>query len=205
MPFVDLAALENGGRVVECSNMFYGSPNNLLMPGLAGNMGEGWETSRRRGEGNDWVLIELAVPGRIQLAEMDTTHFKGNAPGRAGLRGVDARHARLDQSDAWMELLPISRLQPDTRHRFQVAPASEASEVTHVRMDVYPDGGMARLRLHGAPSQTGLRDAAARWFNALPESQAQEVVSHSSLPEVRRLVDVRPVPASDLPPQLWQR
>jgi len=94
LPLVDLAALESGGQVVDCSNMFYGSPNNLVMPGLAGNMGEGWETARRRDAGNDWVLIRLAVPGQIRLAELDTTHFKGNAPGRAGLRGAEVSTGR---------------------------------------------------------------------------------------------------------------
>jgi allantoicase len=202
MPLADLAALENGGRVVDCSNMFYGSPNNLLMPGMASNMGEGWETARRRDEGNDWVLIELGVPGRVQLAELDTTHFKGNAPARATLRGLDVRRAELDEPDAWFDLLPVTRLQPDTRHRFAVA---SASEVTHVRMDVYPDGGMARLRLLGAPSDAGLGEVAARWFNLLPESQARDVLSHVRTSEARRLVEDRPVLASDLPAQLWRQ
>ncbi|HET8684595.1 MAG TPA: allantoicase, partial [Micromonosporaceae bacterium] len=82
---VDLAAMEHGGQVVGCSNMFYGSPQNLLLPGLARSMGEGWETARRRDEGNDWVVVRLAVPGRVRLVELDLTHFKGNAPGWAQL------------------------------------------------------------------------------------------------------------------------
>ncbi len=202
MPLVDLAALENGGQVVECSNMFYGSPNNLLMPGLARDMGEGWETARRRDAGNDWVMIRLAVPGRIQLAEMDTSHFKGNAPGRAALRGVDARQVGLDEPEAWFELLPVTRLQPDTRHRFAIA---APAEVTHVRMDVYPDGGMARLRMLGVPSVVELRRMAARWFNLLPETQAREVLPDLSPSDARRLIDARPVRATELPPRLWAR
>jgi allantoicase len=82
---VDLAATENGGLVEDCSNMFYGSPNNMLLPGLARTMGEGWETARRRDDGNDWVLVRLGVPGRVRLVEVDTSHFKGNAPGAASL------------------------------------------------------------------------------------------------------------------------
>jgi allantoicase len=142
---VDLAAMEHGSLVVGCSNMFYGSPNNLLLPGLARTMGEGWETARRRDDGNDWVQVRLAAPGTISLAELDTSHFKGNAPGAAALR------ATTDPSDdsAWFDLLPRTRLQPDTRHRFRLDSAREA---THVRLDIFPDGGMARLRLWGEAS-----------------------------------------------------
>jgi allantoicase len=202
LPLVDLAALENGGHVVGCSNMFYGSPNNLLMPGLAGTMGEGWETARRRDAGNDWVLIRLAVPGQIRLAELDTSHFKGNAPGRAGLRGADARQVAVDEPKAWFDLLPVTRVQPDTRHRFAIV---SAPEVTHVRMDVYPDGGMARLRLLGVPSAVELGEIATRWFNLLPESQAKEMLADLSPADVQRLTDGRPLRATDLPPSVWSR
>jgi allantoicase len=170
----DLAALEYGGTVVDCSNRFYGSPSNLIAPGLAAVMGDGWETARRRDDGNDWVLLRLAVPGRIALAELDTSHFKGNAPGRAALRGIDARSADLSNADAWRDVLPQTRLQPDTRHRFAI---EDGSVVTHVRLDVYPDGGMARLRLYGRVSSVDLADATLRWFNALPASHARHVLT----------------------------
>ncbi|HEU0239277.1 MAG TPA: allantoicase [Micromonosporaceae bacterium] len=198
---VDLAAMEHGGRVIQCSNMFYGSPNNLLLPGLAGTMGEGWETARRRDAGNDWVLIRLGVPGRLRLAELDTSHFKGNAPGHAALRAIDARVGGLDDANAWFDLLPRTRLQPDTRHRF-VTPA--AAEATHVRLDVYPDGGMARLRLFGVLAEAELAELAVRWFNLLPAAQALAALAGLTPHDAQRLVDSRPVPATDLPPQLWK-
>lgn len=160
---VDLAAMENGGRVIECSDMFYGTPNNLLLPGLARSMGEGWETARRRGGGNDWVRIRLGIAGLVRMVEVDTTHFKGNAPAEATLTGETA-------SGAPVELLPRTRLQPDTRHRLLVpahGAAAEALEsaggavperagdaVTVVRLDIYPDGGVARLRVFGTPSRS---------------------------------------------------
>jgi len=142
---VDLAALELGGLVVDCSDKFYGSPNNLILPGQAQLMREGWETARRRDDGNDWVLIRLAALGRVRLAEVDTTHFKGNAPGEAWLRGT------IDPADdsAWFDLLPRTRLQPDTRHRFRL---DSAVDTAFVRLDIYPDGGVARLRLWGETS-----------------------------------------------------
>ena len=137
----DLAAVENGGRVVDCSNMFYGNPGNLLLPGFARTMGEGWETARRRDDGNDWVTVHLGLPGVVRMVELDTSHFKGNAPGWAQVTGLS--------SDGWVPLLERTRLQPDTRHRFLVP---ESAPVSQARLDIYPDGGMARLRLRGTPT-----------------------------------------------------
>ncbi|MFC4059806.1 allantoicase [Planomonospora corallina] len=135
---LDLAALENGGLVTDCSNAFYSSPNNVIAPGLARHQAEGWETARRRGGGNDWLVIRLAGAGTVKLAEIDTTNLVFNAPGWASLTGTGP--------DGEIVLLPKTRLLPDTRHRFRIA---ETAVVTHVRVDIYPDGGLARVRLHG--------------------------------------------------------
>ncbi|XRQ04137.1 allantoicase [Actinomadura welshii] len=151
---VDLAALENGARVVECSDMFYSAPDNMLLPGLARNQAEGWETARRRDDGNDWAVIRLAAPGTLRLAEFDTANLKFNAPAQAALSGLDAR-----AGDTWHPLLPRTDLLPDTRHRFRLS----TPEVTHVRLDIHPDGGMARLRLLGDPTPDGLQALTARW------------------------------------------
>ncbi|MFI5937245.1 allantoicase [Actinoplanes sp. NPDC051494] len=150
----DVAAAEHGARIASCSNMFYGHPQHMINPGLARSMGDGWETSRRRDDGNDWVLVQLVAPAVIELAELDTSHFKGNAPGSATLRGIDARVGLLDDPDDWFDLLPQIRLSPDTRHRFPIPVVPVA---THVRLDIFPDGGMARLRLHGHPDAAVLR------------------------------------------------
>jgi allantoicase len=150
---LDLAALENGGRITACSNMFYSSPNNLLLPGAARTMGEGWETSRRRDAGNDWVQVHLASQGVLTFAELDTSYFIGNAPGSARLSGRDG-------DGEWFELLPPTELQPDTRHRFVV---DDERPVTEARLDIHPDGGMARLRLFGKLTPEGLRRVQTRW------------------------------------------
>jgi allantoicase len=150
---LDLAALENGGRITACSNMFYSSPNNLLLPGAARTMGEGWETSRRRDAGNDWVQVHLASQGVLTFAELDTSYFIGNAPGSARLSGRDG-------DGEWFELLPQTELQPDTRHRFVV---DDDRPVTEARLDIHPDGGMARLRLFGRLTPEGLRRVSERW------------------------------------------
>lgn len=137
---VDLAALENGGDVVDCSDAFYASARNLLMPGRARHTGEGWENARRRDAGNDHVTVRLAGRGVVRRLVVDTTCFVGNAPAAVLLRGWDE-----SPSDE-VELLPRTQVQPDTRHHFLVA---VDHPVTHVRLDVFPDGGMARLRVLG--------------------------------------------------------
>ncbi|SUA79620.1 allantoicase [Nocardia otitidiscaviarum] len=144
----DLAALENGGLVADCSNRFYSHPQNILMPGRARVMGDGWETARRRDRGNDWVRVRLAGEGVLTMAEIDTSYFLFNSPGAASLTGI-----RADGGE--VELLPRTVLRPDTRHRFAID--SDAA-VTEVRLDAYPDGGLARLRLVGTLTE----DARAR-------------------------------------------
>jgi allantoicase len=129
-------------------------------------MGEGWETARRRDDGNDWVELGLAGPGVVRLAEIDTSHFVGNAPGWASLRSRDG-------GGGWTELLPRTRLQPDTRHQFRLP---GGPEVAAVRLDVFPDGGLARVRLHGELSARGLAALARRWLDSLPAAQARQVL-----------------------------
>ena len=170
---IDLAALVNGGVVSGCSNMFYSSPTNLISPGEARVMGEGWETARRRDDGNDWVELALAGPGVVRLAEIDTRYFVGNAPGWASLRGRDGR-AGSDDPVAWTELLPRTRLQPDTLHLFRLP---TGPEITDVRLDVFPDGGLARVRLYGELSAKGLAELGLRWLNSLPAAQAGQLLA----------------------------
>ena len=189
---VDLAALENGGSVTDCSNMFYSSPTQILQPGRARIMGEGWENARRRDDGNDHVTVKLATPGLVRRVEIDTSYFVGNAAGWARLSGVNEATGDVDDPSTWTELVPKTRLQPDTRHFFRVRPDAA---VTHVRLDVYPDGGLARLRVNGEVDEAALRAAVVRWLDLLPENHAVEVLSASgglSREEARALVGKRP-------------
>jgi allantoicase len=190
-PF-DLAALENGGRVTGVSDEFYGRPSQLVSPGLCRSMGEGWETARRRDDGNDWVQLALACEGVVTLAELDTAYFLGNAPGSASLTGSGP--------DGDVVVLPRTRLQPDTRHRFVL---EGGPAVDRVRLDVFPDGGMARLRLWGRPTAAGRAALGRRWFEALPDLQALEVLEGAGVPPAAagRLVGARPL-AADLPDHL---
>ena len=198
---VDLAALENGGTIVDCSNMFYSSPVNLLLPGRARHMGEGWENARRRDGGNDHVTVRLGAAGHVRLVELDTSYFLGNAPGWARLRGIDARTGDLADEGAWFDLVPRTRLQPDTRHRFRTGPARA---VTHVRLDVYPDGGLARLRVHGELAPGAREELVLRWLNLLPGGHARAVLQGEaglSGEDAAALVARRPFPGLDALPE----
>ena len=147
---IDLVALENSGRAIACSDEHYGSMHNLNLSGRGKNMGDGWETARRRRPGNDWVVLALGHPGRIDKVEVDTAHFKGNYPDRVALDAAmfasdeEAQHA----SDGWRTLLPESKLEMDKQHYFEDE-LQDIGVVSHVRMSIYPDGGVSRLRLHG--------------------------------------------------------
>jgi allantoicase len=156
---IDLAALENGGRLTGCSDAFYSSAVNLIMPGRAASMADGWENARRRDGGLDYATFALAGVGLIREVEIDTSYFVGNAPGWARLLvAADAAHD-------WREVLPRTRLQPDTRHRFLVAAGQPA---THARLEVYPDGGLARLRILGELVPAAFARLRARYASLAP-------------------------------------
>ncbi|MGQ7296243.1 allantoicase [Quadrisphaera sp. KR29] len=162
---VDLAATENGGRVLGSSDEFYGSADHLLAPGRAATMADGWENARRRDGGHDWVDLQLAGAGRLRRVEVDTTCFVGNAPGRVVLRGADLRTggaAGAGDPSTWPVLLDL-RPQPDTRHVVAVGAAAREGAVTHVRLEAHPDGGLSRLRLWGELDDAALAAAARRW------------------------------------------
>ncbi|HTJ95140.1 MAG TPA: allantoicase [Pararobbsia sp.] len=149
---VDLAAMENGAYIVGANNQHFGLASTLLMPGRGVNMGDGWETRRRREPGNDWCIVALAHPGTLKRIVVDTAHFKGNYPDRCSLQaahvhgGTDA--SLITQSMFWPTLLPEQTLQMDHVHTFESEIAA-LGPVTHVRFNIFPDGGVSRLRLFG--------------------------------------------------------
>jgi allantoicase len=152
---VDLAAVENGGVPLACSDMFFSSMNNLVMPGRSENMGDGWETKRRRGPGYDWIILKLGLPGTIRKIEVDTNHFKGNYPDTCSIEGCSAHDASTDEltGTRWSEILPMTKLQADTRHFFEKE-LMPIENCTHVRLNIYPDGGVSRLRVWGTAKMT---------------------------------------------------
>ena len=144
---VDLAAVEHGGLVIVANDMHFGSRHNLIMPGRAANMGDGWETRRRRGPGYDWCIVRLGRRGVVRKIEVDTNHFKGNFPESCMIEACDAGAADFDPANQeWWELLGRTKLKADTRHFLEV---EGGRPCTHVRLNIYPDGGVSRLRVHG--------------------------------------------------------
>jgi allantoicase len=148
---IDLAALTNGARALAWNDAHFGSVANMLLPGRGIDMGDGWETRRRREPGNDWCVIALAGTSQIQRVEIDTAHFKGNYPDRVSLQAAcltDDADA-LAQSEQWRVLLAEQAMSADSIHTFELA--SGFGPVTHVRLNLFPDGGVSRLRLWGVP------------------------------------------------------
>lgn len=171
--FTDLAALHHGGRILDCSDRFFSAPQNLLMPHSSIGMHDGWETKRRRGPGYDWVTLQLGVAGTIHAIEVDTSYFKGNFPESCSLEICSVESALDATNCSWSELLPRTNLSADSVHRFEVAAEERA---THVRFNIYPDGGVARLRVYGVPDKRALTEARLRWLNSLPDYAARSVL-----------------------------
>ncbi|CUR56790.1 putative allantoicase [metagenome] len=170
---IDLAAQEHGGTVLDCSNRFYSSPDNLLVPGRSRIMGDGWENARRRDDGNDHVTIALAATGLVRRIEVDTSYFVGNAPGEFRVVGIrDA--SDLDDPSSWVTLVVRRPALPDTRHLLTV---SDQTPVGLVRVDVYPDGGLSRVRVFGE-IESGAYATMVEEFDRLAAQPVQRAEKH---------------------------
>ena len=176
---LDLAAIEHGGKVLACSDMFFGPKHNLIMPGRARNMGDGWETRRRRGPGNDWVTVQLATEAVVRRVEVDTSHFKGNYPDTCS----------IDTGER--ELLARTKLLPDTRHIF-VDELRDVGPVSQIRLNVFPDGGIARLRVYGTATEAGRQREVVRRLNTRIDAAAELRMCCASSAWVQRMNDARP-------------
>lgn len=169
---LDLAAMVNGAFVEEASDMFFGNRNNLILPGPSRQMNEGWETRRRRDDGNDWATVRLATTGTVDVIELDTSHFKGNYPAAAKVEAT----ADFD-SASWTELLPRQQTLPHTLHTFQEQLRAHGP-IGGAKLHIYPCGGMARMRMWGHPDRDGLVEARLKWLNSLmPEALEAELLT----------------------------
>ncbi|MER0236979.1 allantoicase [Fulvimarina sp. MAC8] len=154
---IDLAALVNGGSAIAWNDAHYGAPANMLAPGTAPVMADGWETARRRTPGNDWCVIRLGHPGTIDRILIDTKHFKGNYPDRFTLRGATLSDNPVQSeiealSSLWPEIVTSTKLQADTELTIEGRDIERHGAINHVRLDIFPDGGVSRLRLFGKKS-----------------------------------------------------
>jgi allantoicase len=161
---VELSGVENGGRLVWCSDDFYSSAERLLRPDRPTTMGEGWETARRRDTRHDTVIVALGSAGALSLVEVDTTHFKYNASAAFQLWGSSDAATSEPGAVSWRPLRARTELVPDQRHRFVLS----GEQVSLVRFDAFPDGGVARLRVFGVPSEAARSAAEEQLATALP-------------------------------------
>ncbi|MEE8444480.1 MAG: allantoicase [Alphaproteobacteria bacterium] len=152
----ELSGLQYGGRILAYNDAHYGSPWALLAPGRGVNMGDGWETRRRREPGNDWIIVQLGQPGTIERVEVDTAHFKGNFPESCAVQAAMVEDSTDDslvsQSMSWDELLARQKLTADAIHNFEGNAVASLGAVSHVRLNIFPDGGVSRLRVFGRPA-----------------------------------------------------
>lgn len=150
---IELSSLKLGGSILAYNNAHYGDVSALLSKGRGKTMGDGWETRRRREPGNDWIIIKLAQKGNIEKIEIDTAHFKGNYPDRASIQAISidkniTTKDLIQSSENWDVILDETKLTADNIHEYEINSNSKA-EATHIRLNIYPDGGVSRLRIFG--------------------------------------------------------
>lgn len=148
---MDLAAAINGGKAIACNDMFFSAMGNLIMPGRGVNMGDGWETKRNRTPNNrDWVILKLAHKGNIERIIVDTSHFKGNYPDSCSIEACMSSNDDevINNKVPWQVLLPQQKLSADNEHAF-TKEVNSGNSFSHVRLNIFPDGGISRLRLFG--------------------------------------------------------
>lgn len=151
----DLAAAQNGGVAVACSDQHFGTKDNLLLPGRGRDMGDGWETARSRARGHvDWAVVRLGAPGLVQRLVVDTAHFRGNYPQQVKVDAIEWRR-RVDHeeqedeppadAEGWVEVVSPSKTGPDQEHEYESGVRDRP--FTHVKLTMIPDGGVKRLRV----------------------------------------------------------
>jgi len=151
---IDLASITNGAKALLVSDMFFSDKNNLIMPGRGKDMSDGWETKRRRDPGPDWSIVKLAAQGSVEKVIIDTCHFKGNYPDTFKLEGCVSASNDFSEGRAepvqWVEIINQTKLYPHREHLFKsevVVPNDKT--FTHVRLSIFPDGGISRMRVYG--------------------------------------------------------
>ena len=153
---IELSSLNLGGSIIAYNNAHYGDVSALLSEGRGKTMGDGWETRRRREPGNDWIIIKLAKKSIVKNIEIDTAHFKGNFPDQASIqvtsnsKKINVKNI-IENSEKWDFILNKTKLKADSVHKFSLDLNSQ-KEATHIRLNIYPDGGVSRLRIFGIRS-----------------------------------------------------
>tara|TARA_R110002153_G_scaffold6556_1_gene29906 strand:- start:4405 stop:5454 length:1050 start_codon:yes stop_codon:yes gene_type:complete len=150
---IDLASIKNGAKALLVSDMFFSDKNNLIMPGRGKDMGDGWETKRRRDPGPDWSIVKLAALGSVEKVIIDTCHFKGNFPDTFKLEGINTNSENFSDVNSqldWQTIIPQTKLYAHREHLFiNELITDKSKQFSHVRLSIYPDGGISRMRVFG--------------------------------------------------------
>ena len=151
---VELSSVFNGGLGISASDSFFSSPSNLIMPGRGTNMGDGWETKRRRDAFNDWAIIKFGITGSILKVIVDTNHFKGNYPDCMSLEAVFLKPKQeLSAETEWQTVISKRPIFAHRQHVFiKEIETSPVHEFSHVRVNIFPDGGLSRVKIIGKPN-----------------------------------------------------
>jgi len=182
----DMAHVYAGGKVVFTSDQHFGVGSNLILPGRGKDMSDGWETKRSRQPSHkDWAIIKLGAAGHLSHVVIDTANFKGNFPQSCELYAVHSASeipphpeshpppstcyptsengAPTTKGDEWTLVLPQVQLGPHREHYFQLESAGKGA-FTHVRLTVFPDGGVKRVRAFGSKVPILGEEAAVHGF-----------------------------------------
>ncbi len=149
---LDLALATNCGKALSCNDMFFSAMDNLISPTSGKNMGDGWETKRNRTPNNvDWVILRLGHQGLVKKIVVDTKHFKGNYPDSCSIEMCNCKNDEdvLNGKPEWRILLPQQKLEADKEHTFESEVVESLDPITHIKLKIYPDGGISRLRIFG--------------------------------------------------------
>ena len=146
---LELSALKNGGKIISYNNAHYGHISAILSHGRGKNMGDGWETRRRREPGNDWLIIKLGKKGFLTKAEVDTAFFKGNYPESCSIEAINTNDISKVKDENWLTIIPKSILHADKVHKFSISTKFHSTEFSHIKLNIFPDGGVSRLRIFG--------------------------------------------------------
>ena len=149
---LDLALITNCGKALACNDMFFSAMDNLISPTSGKNMGDGWETKRNRTPNNeDWVILRLGHQGLVNKISVDTKHFKGNYPDTCAIDACDSEDdkAVIAGDVVWKPLLERQKLEADQEHHFEANAIQKHKKITHIKLKIYPDGGVSRLRIIG--------------------------------------------------------
>tara|TARA_Y100000590_G_scaffold363070_1_gene420555 strand:+ start:305 stop:1297 length:993 start_codon:yes stop_codon:yes gene_type:complete len=150
---IDLASIFNGSHIVACSDEHFGNSNNILLPGKSKNMGNGWETRRRRGKGYDWIIIKLGITGTPNFFEVNTHYFKGNYPNHFSIQcSMENKKQSLNSivknSKNWKIIVKKTNLKPNNSLKVKIRQRN-INKINYIKLNIYPDGGISRFRVYG--------------------------------------------------------